>query len=236
MDTHWVIDQWKRELTYISTFFVVTANKYANMYKCLLISRICSQHSLKDKKVVNMNSVAAVQLRNVSVFKNEHLILNQANFCLRRRQIYALLGPSGCGKSTLCQVIVQALKIHSGTLTLFGGDTSLAIPGKDVGKISTVFVFCWLVLRYLSEYLLNTGYMPQITCLYTYMTVSEQLNFFGKIYQIPEQSLTMRIAYWLQRLDLADYEKTPIRSMSMGQQRRVSLICALIHSPKLILL
>ena len=203
------------------------------MYKCLLISRICSQ-SLKDKKVVNMNSVAAaVQLRNVSVFKNEHLILNQANFCLKRRQIYALLGPSGCGKSTLCQVIVQALKIHSGTLTLFGGDTSLAIPGKDVGKIT----ICRLVhTRYLSEYLLNTGYMPQNTCLYAYMTVSEQLNFFGKIYQIPEQSLTRRIAYWLQRLDLADYEKTPIRSMSMGQQRRVSLICALIHSPKLILL
>ena len=78
--------------------------------------------------------------------------------------------------------------------------------------------------------------MPQNTCLYAYMTVSEQLNFFGKIYQIPEQSLTRRITYWLQRLDLADYEKTPIRSMSMGQQRRVSLICALIHSPKLILL
>ena len=123
------------------------------MYKCLLISRIFSQ-SLKDKKVVvNMNSVAAaVQLRNVSVFKNEHLILNQANFCLKRRQIYALLGPSGCGKSTLCQVIVQALKIHSGTLTLFGGDTSLAIPGKDVGKIT----ICRLVhTRYLNEYLLK---------------------------------------------------------------------------------
>ena len=40
------------------------------------------------------------------------------------------------GKSTLCQVIIQELKLNSGALTLYEGNRSLAIPGKDVGKIN----------------------------------------------------------------------------------------------------
>ena len=78
--------------------------------------------------------------------------------------------------------------------------------------------------------------MPQNMCLFHYMTVSEQLQFFGRIYQIPQETLNWRIGELLQRLKLAEYENTRIASMSMGQQRRISLICALIHFPKLILL
>ena len=73
-------------------------------------------------------------------------------------------------------------------------------------------------------------------CLYKYMTVSEQLQFFGRIYQIDQETLHRRIEELLQILKLAEYENTRIASLSMGQQRRISLICALIHFPKLILL
>ena len=78
--------------------------------------------------------------------------------------------------------------------------------------------------------------MPQNMCLYKYMTVSEQLQFFGRIYQIDQETLHRRIGELLQILKLAEYENTRIDSLSMGQQRRISLICALIHFPKLILL
>ena len=43
------------------------------------------------------------------------------------------------GKSTLCQVIIQELKLNSGALTLYEGNRSLAIPGKDVGKINLTY-------------------------------------------------------------------------------------------------
>ena len=73
-------------------------------------------------------------------------------------------------------------------------------------------------------------------CLYKYMTVSEQLQFFGRIYQIDQETLHRRIGELLQILKLEEYENTRIANLSMGQQRRISLICALIHFPKLILL
>ena len=78
--------------------------------------------------------------------------------------------------------------------------------------------------------------MPQKVCLYKYMTVSEQLQFFGRIYQIDQETLHRRIGELLQILKLEEYENTRIANLSMGQQRRISLICALIHFPKLILL
>ena len=78
--------------------------------------------------------------------------------------------------------------------------------------------------------------MPQNMCLYKYMTVSEQLQFFGRIYQIDQETLHRRIGELLQILKLEEYENTRIANLSMGQQRRISLICALIHFPKLILL
>ena len=125
----------------------------------------------------------AVKLRNATLFKNHQLILSNTNFCLLKNQIYALCGPSGCGnqpcltklcfffhhffsiwlylgKSTLCQVIIQELQLNSGVLTLYEGNRSLAIPGKDVGKIK-LLSYCFKIPQNVSFGLFNFGIFNQ---------------------------------------------------------------------------
>ena len=121
----------------------------------------------------------AVKLRNATLFKNHQLILSNTNFCLLKNQIYALCGPSGCGnqpcffhiffpifsiylgKSTLCQVIIQELQLNSGVLTLYEGNRSLAIPGKDVGKIK-LLSYCFKIPQNVSFGLFNFGIFNQL--------------------------------------------------------------------------
>ena len=78
--------------------------------------------------------------------------------------------------------------------------------------------------------------MPQDLCLYTYMTVMEQIFFFGRINECPKTIIDTRCQKYLDRLGLAEVTHKQIGRLSMGQQRRISLICALLHSPTLILL
>ena len=78
--------------------------------------------------------------------------------------------------------------------------------------------------------------MPQELCMYKYMTVIEQISFFGKINECPNTIIDSRCQNYLNRLGLAEVTHNQIGTLSMGQQRRISLICALLHSPTLILL
>ena len=78
--------------------------------------------------------------------------------------------------------------------------------------------------------------MPQELCLYKYMTVLEQIVFFGRINGCPISTIDSKGQDYLIKLGLVGVKQKQIGRLSMGQQRRISLICTLLHSPKLILL
>ncbi|CAF1284439.1 unnamed protein product [Rotaria sp. Silwood1] len=128
--------------------------------------------------------------------------------------IYGLLGPSGCGKTTLLRCIVGRLQLNRGEAIVLGhrpGSRGHQVPGRAV------------------------GYMPQETALYREFSISEMLHYFGHLHNMSRTDILSQEEFLLSFLDLPSRGKKIVQ-LSGGQQRRVSLACALLQQPQLLLL
>jgi ABC-2 type transport system ATP-binding protein len=122
---------------------------------------------------------------------------------------YGFLGPSGCGKTTLIRLILGTLRPSSGSITVWGRTVPSAVLSSQ------------------------TGYMPQETGLYMELSARENVGFFARLYGCRERKEVESV---LELMELSERVDSPVNTLSGGMQRRVSLACALVHRPRLLLL
>jgi ABC-2 type transport system ATP-binding protein len=127
-------------------------------------------------------------------------------------EIFGLLGSNGAGKTTLIKTLVGALRPNGGTVTLLDLD-----PIRDGQSLRR-----------------RIGYMPQMAALYEDLSPRENLRFFGRPHGPPD--LERRIDEVLDFIDLRARQSDPVYQFSGGMKQRVSLACALIHGPDILLL
>ncbi|CAG2166561.1 unnamed protein product [Oppiella nova] len=153
--------------------------------------------------------MSAISVNNVTFKYSKQNVLD--NFCaqVNAGEIYALLGPSGGGKTTLLRMILGRIKLQQGFISVFGQR-----PGAANDRIS---------------------YMPQNSALCMQFTVAQTLQYFMHIYRISSNEFSNRYAKLQKLLELPANECV-INSLSGGQQRRISLACALLNHPSLVIL
>ncbi|CAF0918390.1 unnamed protein product [Adineta steineri] len=173
-------------------------------------------HQMKPMK--NQSKDLAVCVEDVSKtyghFWKPTQVLHDITLHVPRGIIYGLLGPSGCGKTTLLRCIVGCLGINQGEIIVFGkcpGSRGHDIPGRSV------------------------GYMPQENALYKTFSISEMLYHFGRLHNMSRKDISERQQFLVDFLHLPSPTKK-VSQLSGGQQRRVSLACALLQEPKLLIL
>lgn len=158
----------------------------------------------------------AVDMRRVQhSYDGKKPVLQKLNLQIEPGQIYGLLGPSGCGKTTLIRCLLASLTPQEGSIRVFGeepGSVRSEVPGHDV------------------------GYMPQEIALYEEFTIMQNLNFYGKLHNMSAEEFSDRAEYLCKLLDIHDVKDRGVAKLSGGQQRRTSLACGLLHSPKLLIL
>ncbi len=128
--------------------------------------------------------------------------------------IFGLIGPDGAGKTTTMRMLCSLLTPDSGSAIVGGFDII-----KDSEEIKN-----------------NIGYMPQKFSLYGDLTISENLDFYAEIYQIPKKIREEKIKYLLEFSNLTKHSYKLADQLSGGMKQKLALACNLIHTPKYLFL
>jgi ABC-2 type transport system ATP-binding protein len=152
--------------------------------------------------------MTAVEIRGLVVRRRGNTVLDHLDLAVPTGSVTGLLGPSGSGKTTLLRVLVGAQRRTSGTVTVLGRPAGDAALRKKI------------------------GYTTQVASVYPDLTALQNVRYYGTLYGIGRAAALDALA----RVDLARYADRPVAALSGGQVNRVSLACALVSRPPLLLL
>ena len=126
--------------------------------------------------------------------------------------ILGMIGPSGCGKTTTCRVALGLLAPQQGRI-------------ETLGRVPTVFTAADRE---------RIGYIPQQFVLYPRLSVAENAAFVASLYGMPRKQVRRRMDDLLKFVDLTEAKQRLGLKLSGGMQRRLMLVCALMHDPALL--
>lgn len=138
--------------------------------------------------------------------------LTRLDLTIQEGEVFGFLGPNGAGKSTTIKILMGLIKATSGSASLMGVPVASA------------------------QCRLNVGYLPENPALYDFLTAAEYLEFVGRSFRMPASLISSRSAEVLERLQLTEAAKRPVRSYSKGMVQRLALAQALLHDPDLYIL
>jgi len=156
----------------------------------------------------------AVEARGLSKNFGLKQALKDVSFVVREGEIMGLLGPNGAGKTTTVRILTGILRPDSGSATVMGHD----------------------VLEEALEARRCIGYLPEMPCLYERLTVEENLAFYGRLFDVPEEELRERIRELLSLVGLEERAGEKVGALSKGLKQRVAIARALIHDPPVLML
>jgi len=154
----------------------------------------------------------AVEVKGLEKSYGKVEALKGVDLLVKRGTVFGLVGPNGAGKTTLIKALVGALKPTGGTIRVLGMD-----PLDQR----------WALRR-------EIGYMPQSTALYEDLSARANILFFNRAQ--PIEDLAEKVDEILIFTELSDRADDHITTFSGGMKKRVSLACALVHQPTIIIL
>ena len=129
-------------------------------------------------------------------------------------RVTGLVGADGAGKTTLIRIATGLLMPNSGTVTVLGLDSV-----KDSIEIQS-----------------RVGYMPQKFGLYQELSISENMDLYADLQGVPTSHRADRYQRLLEMTGLASYTRRRAGALSGGMKQKLGLVCALIKSPRMLLL
>jgi ABC-2 type transport system ATP-binding protein len=128
--------------------------------------------------------------------------------------LFGLIGADGAGKTTLLRILVTLLCADKGSATVLGKNVE-----KDITSIRSA-----------------VGYMPQRFSLYGDLSVRENLRFFADVFGISPSERAIRMERLLSFSRLGPFVNRRAARLSGGMKQKLALSCALIHTPRLLVL
>ena len=161
-------------------------------------------------------SGCVVRLHNLSKQypHSQKRAVSELTFDIEEGSVFGLLGPNGAGKSTTVMMLCGLMKPDSGSISVFGLD--MPDNGFDVRK--------------------RIGVVPQEIALFPTLTAYENLFYFGRMYGMHTDQIKLQIKTFLDVFGLSEKKNKMISTFSGGMKKRLNLIAALLHKPKLIIL
>jgi heme exporter protein A len=153
-----------------------------------------------------------IQVRGLKKAFGHKAVLRGIDLDVGEGEFLTLVGPNGAGKTTLIRILATLSRSTSGTVTIRG----LSVDGDSIR-----------VRRHI-------GLVSHRTLLYEDLTAVENLQFFGRMYDVP--NLSRRIDEVLEQVDLYFRRYDPVSTYSRGMQQRLSIARAILHDPWVMLM
>lgn len=147
-----------------------------------------------------------IEIQNLTKNYGKHRGVENVSFSVREGEIFGFLGPNGAGKSTTIRSMLGLIKYDQGQIRINGLDAK-----KDKEKI-----------------LQDIGYMPSEAWFYSGMEVRDVLKFSADVRQMDCKEEAGKLC---ERLEIN--VKRKISELSLGNRKKVSIVCAMQHRPKL---
>ena len=162
-----------------------------------------------SEEFVAMN---AIEVKNVSKRYGKVQALSDVSFTVGKGEVFGLIGPDGAGKTTMFRILCTLLLPDEGTAAVDGFDTVSQM--KAIRR--------------------RVGYMPGRFSLYQDLTVSENLQFFAKLFGTTVEAGYDSIKAIYQQIER--FRDRKAGALSGGMKQKLALSCALVHSPSVLFL
>ncbi|MGO9450643.1 MAG: ATP-binding cassette domain-containing protein [Candidatus Binataceae bacterium] len=156
---------------------------------------------------------ATLRVRGLSKSFGERLAVDRVSFAIDAGEVYGMLGPNGAGKTTSISMIAGILARDGGEITIDGVNIDAGPPARAL-----------------------IGIVPQAITLYLDLTARENLDFWGRMYDLSGSPLRDAIENALEAVGLTPRADDIVGTYSGGMQRRLNLACGILHGPKLLIL
>ncbi len=139
-------------------------------------------------------------------------VLRKLNFSVQQGEFVAFLGPNGAGKTTFLRILASLSKPNYGTVQIAG----FQLPGQAAAVRQKL------------------GVVSHQPLLYGDLSAEENLNFYAKLYGIPQRG--ERVSQILKMVGLEKRRRDLVRTFSRGMQQRLAIGRAILHDPEVLLL
>jgi ABC-2 type transport system ATP-binding protein len=163
---------------------------------------------------VAADGAPAVSVAGLTRLFGDVTAVRELAFEVRRGELFGLVGPDGAGKTTTLRMLAGVLRPTSGDALVNG--RSVVHDPEGVKR--------------------SIAYMAQRFGLYADLTVRENLDFYADLYDVPRGERQARLERLYRFSGLAPFERRLAGQLSGGMKQKLSLSCALVHEPDVLLL
>ena len=142
------------------------------------------------------------------------IAVDDVSFIARDGEITGLLGPNGAGKTTTLRMLYTLMKPDPGSVSVDGFDSV-----RDAEAVRR-----------------RLAVLPDARGVYKRLTARENIEYFGRLHQMPEAQIAARIAILSKALDMDDFLDRATEGFSQGQRTKTAIARALVHDPKNVIL
>ncbi len=156
----------------------------------------------------------AIRVEGLKKSFGDTAALVEASFEVRSGEMFGLIGPDGAGKTTLFRILTTLIDPDAGEAEVLGASVR-----REPERIREA-----------------VGYMPQHFSLYQDLSVAENMRFFADLFGVRAVERRRRTEELLAFSRLGPFVKRRAGALSGGMKQKLALSCALIHTPRLLVL
>src|SRR5438093_3639182 len=166
--------------------------------------------SLPPRSAANPTREAAISIRGLRKSYGAIEAVRGIDLDVQQGEIFGLIGPDGAGKTSTFQILGGVMPATSGEAIMLGNSA------RDARSY--------------------VGYLTQVFSLYHDLTVAENLRYMGELRRLSDVEIERRGRRYLEKFGMDRFTRRLAGKLSGGMKQKLSLACALIIEPRILLL